>query len=172
MNDKIIFTVPAQQDASLKKLPNLYATISYSPNALSSYMAFVQAQARGSFHAKEREAVYLIVSQLNGCEYCLASHTQSALKAGWTEDETILLRKGTYVDMKWKIIYKVISSVIANRGEVSDELLHLFFNEGYHEKELIDLMTLTSIMSFTNYVFRLTKIPIDFPPATALTEAA
>ena len=56
-------------------MPNLYATIGYSAVTLNSYLAYTSAQAKGSFHAKEREAIYLMVSQLNYCEYCLASHT-------------------------------------------------------------------------------------------------
>jgi AhpD family alkylhydroperoxidase len=150
------------------KVPNLYATIGYSANALSSYMAFVQAQGKGTFHAKEREAVYLIVSQLNGCEYCLASHTQSALKNHWTEEDTLQLRAGTFPDAKWKAIYDVIKSVIDNKGEVSDALLKAFFAQGYNEAALMDLMVLINVMTFTNYAFRLTKIPIDFPLAKSL----
>src|SRR5580698_802393 len=77
------------------KMPNLYATIGYSANALNSYLQYTRQQAKGSFHAKDREAIYLIVSQLNGCRYCLASHTLSAIKSGWTEEETLMLRAGT-----------------------------------------------------------------------------
>ena len=147
------------------KVPNLYATIGYSANALSSYIAFVQAQAKSSFHGKEREAVYLIVSQLNGCEYCLASHTLSAIKFGWTEEETLLLRSGKFPDVKWQAIYRMIQSVIENRGAVNQQTLIDFFATGYQEQALMDLMVLISIMSFTNYVYRLTNIPIDFPLA-------
>jgi AhpD family alkylhydroperoxidase len=153
---------------SAGKVPNLYATIGYSANALSSYMAFVQAQVKNSFHGKEREAIYLIVSQINGCEYCLASHTASAIKFGWKEDETLLLRSGKFPETKWQIIYKIIQSVIENKGEVKQELLDTFFGSGYKEATLIDLMVLINIMSFTNYVYRLTKIPIDFPLAKTL----
>jgi len=151
------------------KVPNLYATIGYSANALNSYMAYVQAQAKGSFHAKEREAVYLIVSQLNGCEYCLASHTASAIRLGWTEDETLALRAGTYQKNYWQLIYKIIKSVIENKGEVSENLLHEFFESGYHEKELMDLLVLINLMTFTNYAYRLTKIPVDFPLAKPIS---
>jgi AhpD family alkylhydroperoxidase len=147
------------------KMPNLYATIGYSANALNSYLAYVSEQARGTFHAKEREAVYLIVSQLNGCEYCLASHTQSAIKNGWTEAETLLLRAGTHPDKKWQIIYRVIKSVIENKGQVSDKLLDDFYALGYQEAAIIDLLVLINVMSFTNYAFRLMQIPIDFPLA-------
>jgi AhpD family alkylhydroperoxidase len=145
------------------KVPNLYATIGYSANALNSYLAYAQAQARGNFHARDREAIYLIVSQLNGCPYCLASHTQSAIKSGWTEADTLLLRAGDYPDPKWKMLHAFISSVIAHKGHVDDLVLDRFFASGYTESALIDLMALISVMSFTNYVYRLTEVPIDFP---------
>ena len=147
------------------KMPNLYATIGYSANALNSYLHYVSEQARGTFHAKDREAVYLIVSQLNSCEYCLASHTQSAIKNGWKEEETLDLRAGKYSEQKWQVIYKVIRSIIEQKGHVSDELLNDFYASGYNEAAIIDLMVLINVMSFTNYTYRLTQIPIDFPLA-------
>ena len=147
------------------KMPNLYATIGYSANALNSYLAYVNEQARGTFHAKEREAIYLIVSQFNECEYCLASHTQSAIKNGWTEEETLSLRDGAHADKKWQVIYRVIRSVIENKGQVGDDLLDEFYALGYHEAAIIDLMVLINVMSFTNYTYRLIRVPIDFPLA-------
>ena len=145
------------------KMPNLYAVIGYSAVTLNSYLAFVQAQVKGSFHAKEREAVFLIVSQFNGCEYCLAAHTVSAIRNGWTAEDTLLLRAGKFPENKLAVIYRLIESVIDHKGEVSDQLLEQFFQLGYKENALMDLMALINIMSFTNYVYRLTKVPIDFP---------
>ena len=174
----IPFTVPAyEQEPELLKpvyerykkalgfVPNLYAVIGYSPNALSSYAQFTAEQVKGTFHGKDREAIFLIVSQLNGCEYCLASHTQSALKFGWTEDETLLIRKGTSPDPKWQVIYKVVKSILDNKGEISNDLLTEFYNIGYNEAAIMDLLALIMVMSFTNYAYRMTQIPIDFPAA-------
>jgi len=161
-------TVFDQFIKSTGKMPNLYATIGYSANALSSYMMFVQAQAKGTFHGKDREAIYLIVSKLNGCEYCQASHTPSAIRFGWKEEETTLLRAGKFPEKKWEVIYALIKSVIENKGEVSNEILSDFFALGYNQAALIDLVTLIIVMTFTNYVFRLTKIPIDFPLVPAV----
>lgn len=183
MSDEVIFKVPVYEDVSpetksifdqLKKVsgkvPNLYATIGYSGNGLSSYMAYVQAQAKGTFHSKDREAIFLIVSELNQCEYCLSSHTVSAMKNHWTEEETLQLRSGTFPDVKWKAIYNVVKSVIENRGEASNDVLQSFFKAGYNEAALIDLMILINVMTFTNYMYRLTKIPIDFPLAKSLNK--
>ena len=177
MND-FVFHVPAYDEVAesarpvfdqyiklIGRMPNLYATIGHSANALTSYMAFVQAQAKGTFHGKDREAIYLIVSKFNGCEYCQASHTPSAIKFGWKEEETVLLRAGKLPEKKWQVLYRVIEAVIEHKGEVNNELLKEFFDLGYNETALMDLMALIMAMTFTNYVFRLTKIPIDFPPA-------
>ena len=71
MSEQMIFEVPAYETASpdaklvfdqLKKasgkVPNLYATIGYSGNALSSYMTYVQAQAKRQF-SRQRQGSHI-----------------------------------------------------------------------------------------------------------------
>lgn len=157
-----------QFEQAAGKMPNLYATIGYSANALATYVQYTRGQVKNTFHARDREAIYLIVSQINGCEYCLASHTASALKAGWKEEDTLAIRAGTHPDKKWQVIYGIIRSAIDNRGEVSDVFLQEFSALGFGDAAIIDLFVLINVMSFTNYVFRLTKIPIDFPAAKVI----
>ena len=157
-----------QFQQSIGKMPNLYATIGYSANALATYTQYVKRQVKNTFHARDREAIYLIVSELNGCEYCLASHTASAVKAGWKEEDTLLVRAGTHPDRKWQVIYGIIRSAIENKGAVGDPLLEAFYGLGFSQGALMDLFVLISVMSFTNYVFRLTRIPIDFPAAKTI----
>jgi len=150
-------------------MPNLYATMGYSANALATYVQYTRGQVKNSFHARDREGIYLIVSQINGCEYCLASHTASALKAGWKEEDALTLRAGTHPDKKWQVIYAIIRSTIDNKGEVSDALQKDFAALGFGDGAMIDLFVLINVMSFTNYVFRLTQIPIDFPLAKEIS---
>src|SRR6201996_4956089 len=144
-----------QFQQSLGKMPNLYATIGYSANALATYVQYTRGQAKNTFHARDREGIYLIVSQMNGFEYCLASHTQSAIKAGWKEEDTLAIRAGTHPDKKWQTIYGIVRSTIENKGEVNDALLQDFYSLGYKEAAVIDLFVLVNVMSFTNYIFRL-----------------
>lgn len=46
-------------------VPNLYATIAYSDNGLQRYLNYQNAKT--SLNNKEKEAVNLVVSQVNGC---------------------------------------------------------------------------------------------------------
>ncbi len=74
-------------------------------------------KVKNSFHARDREGVYLIVSQLNGCEYCLASHTASAIKgAGLKEAATRSRSAPARTEKKWQVIYGIVRSAIENKG--------------------------------------------------------
>jgi AhpD family alkylhydroperoxidase len=57
-----------------------------------------------SFTAKEREAINLIVSQVNECDYCLAAHTSLAKMRGFTEEQTIDIRKGNSDDAQLDVL--------------------------------------------------------------------
>jgi AhpD family alkylhydroperoxidase len=154
-----------QFEKSMGKMPNLYAAIGYSANALATYTQYVRGQVKNSFHARDREGIYLIVSQINGCEYCLASHTESAIKNGWKEEDTLTLRAGAHPERKWQVLYAIIRSALDNRGQVPDALLRDFTTLGYGDAAIMDLFVLINVMSFTNYVYRLIQVPIDFKPA-------
>ncbi|MGE5534453.1 MAG: carboxymuconolactone decarboxylase family protein [Acidobacteriota bacterium] len=44
-----------------------------------------EIMAPGTLDSLTKEMIYLAVSVTNGCEYCIASHTAAARKAGMTE---------------------------------------------------------------------------------------
>ncbi|MFL9831706.1 carboxymuconolactone decarboxylase family protein [Flavobacterium sp. ST-87] len=156
-------------EKKMGKIPNLYATIGYSSSALKSMLETEAALSHdSSFTAKEREAINLIVSQVNQCDYCLAAHTTLAKMRGFTEDETIEIRKGNSDDPKLNAIIKLAQSIAGHKGNAGNGALENFFNTGYDEKALIELTALIALRSFTNYVFANTQIPIDFPLAQAI----
>jgi uncharacterized peroxidase-related enzyme len=158
--------------SAMGMVPNLYATVGYSENALTSYLAFQQAQAKGSFSAKEREAVFLAVSQVNGCDYCLAAHTVLAKMNGFSEADTLDLRAGTSADAKLRAITQLAASITATHGRPEPQLLENFFAQGYAEKALVDLVSLVADKTLTNYLHNITHIPVDFPAAPALAAVA
>ncbi|SEI54738.1 uncharacterized peroxidase-related enzyme [Dyadobacter sp. SG02] len=147
----------------LGRVPNLYATIGYSPTSLKAMMNFEDALGHGVFNAKEREAIYLVVSQVNQCDYCLAAHTILARKRGFTDEEIIGFRKGDAADPKLHTAIQLAKAIAENKANVSDAVRDAFFEAGYDEAGLMDLISLVTLRTFTNYVYALTKIPVDFP---------
>lgn len=46
-----------------------------------------QVMKPGAIDSRTKEMIYLAVSVSNGCEYCIASHTAAATKAGMTKEQ-------------------------------------------------------------------------------------
>lgn len=155
-------------EKSVGMLPNIYAVIGNSSNALGSYLTFSDAQKNGSFNAKERESVFLAVSEENGCNYCLSAHTAIAKMNGFTEEETFDLRAGAIEDRRLSAITKLAKSIVINRGKADENLVENFFEAGYDQKALVDLVSLVVDKTLTNYIGRLAKPEIDFPKAQPL----
>jgi uncharacterized peroxidase-related enzyme len=151
------------------KVPNLYATMGYSENALKAFVDFDAAFSHGAFRPKEREAIALIVSEINGCAYCLAGHTLAAIKNGFTKEETLNLRRGKINDDKLDAILQLAKSITVNKGHADEEALDNFYAAGFDEAALMELIGLVTVRIFTNYVFAATAIPVDFPLAEPLS---
>ncbi|MFC4211628.1 carboxymuconolactone decarboxylase family protein [Pedobacter lithocola] len=150
------------------KVPNLYATMGYSEHALKAFLGLEEQLSGGIFSAKEREAVALAVSEINQCDYCLAGHTQSAIRYGFTLEDTLDIRRGLTQDPKITILIQLAQSFTQNQGRADLQLVDNFFSGGYNEAALMELIGFITVRVFTNYVYAVTKIPIDFPPAAKL----
>jgi len=157
---KILFE---QMSKRLGKVPNLYAVMGHSPIALKAFLDFESTLTKGAFNGKEREAISLIVSQVNQCEYCLAAHSLLAAKHGFSSDEILAIRKGEASNPKLNAVINLAKSIASNKGNAEQYLLDEFFESGYDEKALIELIALIAIRTFANFVFVNTQVPIDFP---------
>jgi uncharacterized peroxidase-related enzyme len=147
------------------KVPNLYATMGYSSHALKAFLDMDAELSKGVFNAKEREAIALVVSQVNQCAYCLAGHTIAATRNGLTMEETIEIRKGHSDDQRINAIVQLAKSISEEKGHADPDLFQQFYDAGYDETALMELIGLVTVRVYTNYVFAATEIPVDFPLA-------
>ena len=170
--DQVSASSQAQFDNLQKAVgfvPNLYATVAYSENGLAKYLAFQGAKT--SLSNKEKEAVNLVVSEINGCRYCLSAHTVIGGLNGLSADEIQRLRAGHSADAKLDALVKLAAAVTENKGRVAPEILDAFFAAGYDKGNLVDVVLQVSDKVATNYLHNLTEVPIDFPEAAALQTA-
>lgn len=147
-------------------IPNLYATIAYSDNGLERYLNYQNAKT--SFSNKEKEAINLIVSQINGCVYCQSAHTVIGKMNGFSNEQLVDIRRGESDNAKLDALVKLAQDITENRGNASEETVETFFAQGYTKEHLVDLILQISDKIAMNYLHNLTKIPVDFPEAPSL----
>ena len=147
-------------------VPNLYATIAYSDNGLSRFLAYQNAKT--TLTNKEKEAVNLVVSQVNGCIYCQSAHLVLGKMNGFTEDQLLDIRKEKSEDAKLNSLVQLAAGITKNKGNANQETVENFFAQGYTKENLVDLVMQISDKTAMNYLHNLTKVPVDFPIASTI----
>lgn len=151
----------------LGMVPNLYAVMALSDNALGNYLSFQNAKT--TFSNKEKQTVNLVVSQVNECSYCQAAHTTLGKMNGLTEEQTIEIRKGSApFDNKLDVLVKLAKEITAKKGFASTETIDAFINAGYSKGQVVELVFLVAEKTAMNYVHAITKVEIDFPLAKTI----
>jgi AhpD family alkylhydroperoxidase len=65
---------------------NFWKAIAHDPATLKrTWESIKQIMLPGALDPLTKEMIYVAISASNGCEYCIASHTVSARKAGMTD---------------------------------------------------------------------------------------
>jgi AhpD family alkylhydroperoxidase len=113
------------------------------------------------------ELVYLRVSQINGCAYCIDLHTRALLKEGLTIEKLMLVsawrEAGGWFDARERAALSWAESTtrIAETGAPDADFAAL--GEHFSEKEIVDLTLAVSVMNAYN------RIAISFraPPKGA-----
>jgi AhpD family alkylhydroperoxidase len=62
------------------------ALANHPPTLRRTWESVKEIMAPGALDALTKEMVYVAVSATNGCDYCIASHTASARRAGMTDE--------------------------------------------------------------------------------------
>ena len=174
------YTVPTREEVSadnqaifdqLQKqigfVPNLYAYYAHSATALADYLAL--QNRRNSLRAKEREIINLVVSQVNGCEYCLAAHTAIGKMQGLTDEQILEIRRADVTfDDKFRALALFVRETVERRGRPSPEAAEALFAAGYTQAHLVDIVIVIGDKIISNYLHGITQIPIDWPAAPEL----
>ena len=69
------------------KVNNIWKALANDPDLLdATWNRIKKVMAPGALDSVTKELIYIAVSVVNGCEYCVHSHTEVARKKGMTEE--------------------------------------------------------------------------------------
>lgn len=148
-------------------VPNLFRLVANSPVALNAFTSF-RGILDGALDAKTRERIALAVAQVNGCTYCLSAHSYIALNmAKLAPEEIALNRKGASADVKANAAVAFAAKVVRERGHVGDADIAAVREAGFTDAQLVEIVALVVLNSFTNFLNEVAETEIDFPAVDA-----
>ena len=133
--------------------PNMFRTIAHRPEILATMIAHFEAILNtGTLPTRLKELVIVRTSQLNACEYCLASHTAISRKLGWTSEQLENLadfESREDFSPAEKAALHLAEKMTTDSNRYSDaEFAHL--RTFYEEGEIVELMAAIGVFNYFN----------------------
>jgi uncharacterized peroxidase-related enzyme len=143
--------------------PNLFSIMSLSPNALTGWASLQGALAK-TLDSNTRDAIGLVVSQVNSCRYCLSAYAFWATTvAKFSPEEISLNRLGTSHDSKRDAAVRFAKRVVETRGKVTETDLAAVRQAGFTDANIVEIIALSAQCLLTNFINNVFDTPIDFP---------
>lgn len=157
-----------QLEASVKAfgmLPNLHGVLAESPAILEAYKKLHELfSTQTSFTPEELTVVWQTINIEHNCHYCVPAHTAIAhmMKVD-NELITALRNKTSLANPKLQILHETTLNIVQNRGNISKEAIQKFYDAGYTEKQLLEIILGLSQKVISNYVNHIAETPVDAP---------
>ncbi len=173
---RLNYVEPEDADAFTRRLferigmvPSLYCVMANSSTLFDGFIKLTACLDAAKLDKRLREMVYLLTSQINGCEYCLASHTSTAVEHGvLTLDETLDARRGRSQDPKIDSLLKFAREVVEKRGHVSDETFQAVKGAGFSDDEIVEAIGTIALATLSNYIAIVGQPELDYLDAPPL----
>lgn len=138
-------------EQKLKGKPgNGQKALAHRPDMLKNFLGFYASVGR-SLERKLYELIYIRVSMINGCRYCLQHHLASSKRVGLTPEDWGALTQGSYSSYseKERAALTYIEKLTRSPHEINDS----DFNElkkCFADPEIVDIHLLTGLANLTN----------------------
>ena len=134
-------------------VPNMFRTVAHRPEIFQTMIAHFEAVLNtGTLPKKLKELAIVRTSQLNRCEYCLASHSRIATQLGWSADQLEHLAeyesRADFNDAEKSALWLAEKMTLNERALSDEEMENL--REHYSEGEIVELMAAIGLFNYFN----------------------
>lgn len=143
-------------------IPNLHGVLAASPELLKAYKNLHELFSNSSLDAAEKTVVWQTINVEHDCHYCIPAHTGIAHMMNVDQELIDALRNSTAMPTeKLQILHNTTLSLVRNRGKLSQGESEAFFNAGYNNQQMMEIVLGISQKTISNYVNHLTHTPVD-----------
>ncbi len=145
-------------------VPGLHGVLASSPETFEAYQKLHELFSNSSFTPEELTVVWQAINVEHECHYCVPAHT--AIANMMKVDATIsdALRNETKLPTeKLEVLRDTALSIVRNRGNISDEELQRFYNVGYGQQQVLEIILGLAQKTISNYTNHIAQTPVDAP---------
>ncbi len=154
-------------EKTLKGKPgNIQKALAHRPDMLKNFLPFYASVGR-SLDRKLFELIYIRISLINQCNYCLQHHLASSKRVGLTADDWAALKKadyGRFTD-KEQTALRYAEKVTRSSREINDADFAGLKNH-FSDSEIVDLQMLCGLVNLTNRVTDPLGLEVEFAGET------
>jgi uncharacterized peroxidase-related enzyme len=151
-------------DKALRGKPgSVHKIVAHRPEVLKNFLPFYASVGR-SLERRLYEVVYIRVSMINGCRYCLQHHLAASKRVGVTPEEWGSLNSGDYtgftaMEQAALKFAEKLTRESRNIGEADIAALKAHFTE----EQIVDLDLLVGLVNLTNRLTDPLGADVEFP---------
>jgi uncharacterized peroxidase-related enzyme len=153
-------------------VPNMFRTVAHRPEIFETMIAHFEAVLNtGTLPLKLKELIIVRTSQMNNCDYCLASHSRISKKLGWSEDQLAHVDQYALRDdftLQEKTGLRLAELMTRNERPLTD-LEWQEMRDVFSEGEIVELMAAIGLFNYFNRFNNLLNMEATAPAAVAQT---
>jgi uncharacterized peroxidase-related enzyme len=138
-------------EQKLKSKPgNVQKALAHRPEMLKNFLGFYASVGR-SLDRKLYELIYVRVSMINQCRYCLQHHLASSKRVGLTPEDWATLKQGSYSSFSEN--ERAALTYAEKLTRAPRDITDADFSElkkYFSDPEIVDLHMLTGLANLTN----------------------
>lgn len=132
------------------------------PPLLETTAVFFENSIRtGNLQRELKETVAVAVSQANGCDYCASSHRESMVEVlGLPSERVDAIRAGEFDSLpaREQVAVEFARQAAKNPHRITDEDFRALREEGFEDREIVELLGVVGLFMFVNTVGIATNI--------------
>lgn len=147
---------------SFGMIPGLHGVLASSPKILEAYQTLHKLFTETSFNEEELTVVWQAINVEHACHYCVPAHTGIAKMMKVDDHITEALRNETPLEnSKLEALRTMALTIVRNRGHVTQDDLDHFYEAGYGEAQVLEIILGLSQKTISNYVNHIANTPVD-----------
>lgn len=143
-------------------VPNLIGNMVHAPATAKAYLALGDLMGDTSFDLTEQQVILLAVSRYNECEYCVGAHSAiSAMQKVPGNVVESIRNDHPIADQKLEALRAFTTTVVDQRGVLSEEQTKSFLAAGYSNAQILDVILGVAMKTISNYTNHIAQTKLD-----------